>query len=70
MKLKYDSRELFIETINIFTQEPDIYEFKNVDSDRDIEEKLNELISGGIFNMTKFQYNKILSILIDSFNCL
>ena len=70
MKLKFDSRELFVETVNVFTQEPDTYEFKNVHSDSDIEEKLKELISGGIFNMTKFQYDKILSILVDSFNCL
>ena len=65
LKSKHQKRlkDVFKKVIEIFTDENDVYDFKDVENEIDIKNKVDELCSGGVFNLTWYQRNKLYDIL-------
>jgi hypothetical protein len=61
------TKDIFKTAIDVFTNNDDVYDFKDVESTHDVELKIEELCSGGVFNLTNYQKNKMIDVFCAAF---
>lgn len=62
------TKDILKSAIDVFTDEADVYDFKEVEDAHDVELKIEELCSGGVFNLSNYQKNKMIDVFCAAFD--